>query len=113
MVPKRHVYASLGLMLSASVLPLPGRALAQEQSSTQLGEIVVTAQKRAQNLQEVPVAITPLNAEMVEQLVGRDALDISGMAPNGTILQRTTCNSAAVISMRRLSNGGSEFFGLD
>lgn len=113
MVPKRHVYASLGLMLSASVLPLAGPALAQEQSSTQLGEIVVTAQKRAQNLQEVPVAITAFNAEMVEQLGVRDALDISGMAPNVTIMQGTTSNSAAVISMRGISNGGSESFGLD
>ncbi len=116
MVFKRHKYASLGLMLSASALPLAGQAFAQDaqtQSSTQLGEIVVTAQKRAQNLQEVPVAITALNAEMVEQLAIRDARDISGMAPNVTIMQGTTSNSAAVISMRGISNGGSESFGLD
>ncbi|WP_312135333.1 TonB-dependent receptor domain-containing protein [Brevundimonas sp.] len=113
MVPKRHVYASLGLMLSASALPLSGPAFAQEQSTTQLGEIVVTAQKRAQNLQEVPVAITALSAELVEQLAITDSRDISGMAPNVTIMQGTTSNSAAVISMRGISNGGSESFGLD
>lgn len=116
MVPKRHVYASFGLMLGASTLALAGPAMAQEtqgQSSTQLGEIVVTAQKRSQNLQEVPVAITALSAELVEQLGVRDALDISGMAPNVTIMQGTTSNSAAVISMRGISNGGSESFGLD
>ncbi|MEG2498750.1 TonB-dependent receptor plug domain-containing protein, partial [Brevundimonas sp.] len=116
MVPKRHVYASFGLMLGASTLALAGAAMAQDtqgQSSTQLGEIVVTAQKRAQNLQEVPVAITALNAEMVEQLAITDARDISGMAPNVTIMQGTTSNSAAVISMRGISNGGSESFGLD
>lgn len=116
MVPRKSAHSTWALMLGASVLALASPALAQQEqeaSTTQLGEIVVTAQKRAQNLQEVPVAITAFNAEMVEQLGIRDARDISGMAPNVTIMQGTTSNSAAVISMRGISNGGSESFGLD
>lgn len=112
----RKARAVWGLMLGCSLIPLAGQAMAQEaeeQATTTLGEIVVTAQKRAQNLQEVPVAITAFNAEMVEQLGVTDVRDISGMAPNVTIMQGTTSNSAAVISMRGISNGGSESFGLD
>lgn len=113
---KRLRNPARALMLGVSAIAIAGSANAQdaqETSATQLDEIVVTAQKRAQNLQEVPVAITAFGSELIEQLAVRDARDISGMAPNVTIVQGTTSNSAAVISMRGISNGGSESFGLD
>jgi len=36
-------------------------------STTQLGEVIVTAQKRAENLQETPVAVTALTGSKVDQ----------------------------------------------
>lgn len=115
MIQRNRFRAAFGLMLGCSMIPLAGPALAQsaEEPTTQLGEIVVTAQKRAQNLQEVPLSVSAIGAELVEKLAIRDARDISGMTPNVTIVQGTTSNSAAVISMRGISNGGSESFGLD
>ena len=78
-----------------------------------LSEIVVTAQKREQNLQEVPIAISALGEAKISQLGIRDARDLSGLAPNVTVVQSTTSLAAAVISIRGLSPGGSESFGLD
>ena len=75
--------------------------------------IIVTAQKREQNLQEVPIAISAIGSEKLEQLQVADALDISGLAPNVTAVQGTTSNSAAIISIRGLTSGGSTDFSLD
>ena len=93
---------------SASDADASGSAGASER-----GIIVVTAQKREQNLQEVPIAISAIGAEKLDQLQVQDTLDISGLAPNVTAVQGTTSNSAAIISIRGLTSGGSTDFSLD
>lgn len=102
------------LMLGASLLAVATPVLAQEAANNGgLDEIVVTAQKREQNLQEVPIAISALGAEKLERLDVRDSRDLSGLAPNVTIVAGTTNPAAAVISMRGVSSPASETFGLD
>ncbi len=113
---RNHLSIALNLCLGVSAFALAGPALAQTATSsgeTGLTDIVVTAQKRAQNLQEVPIAISALNSDKIEQLGVRDSRDLSGLAPNVTILPGSVSNSAAVFSMRGISNGGSESFGVD
>ena len=109
-----------GVLLTTTALVMSSTpAFAQDQSkaevagSQKLNEIVVTAQKREQNLQEVPIAISAIGAQKLEQLQIVDTRDISGLAPNVTAVQGTTSNSAAIISIRGLTSGGSESFGLD
>lgn len=105
---------ALGLLAGCSTFAVATPAFAQNaEENAGLDEIVVTAQKREQNLQEVPLAISAISAEKVEKLGISDSRDLSGLAPNVTIVQGTTSNSSAVISMRGISNGGSETFGLD
>ncbi len=79
----------------------------------QLEQIVVTAQKVTQNLQDVPLAISAISAEKVGQLAIRDAKDLTGLAPNVTIVQGTTNANAAVISIRGIPSPATETFGLD
>ena len=102
-------------LLGASLIAVASPALAQDgaEDDTGLGEIVVTAQKREQNLQDVPIAISALSAEKVEQLGIRDSRDLSGLAPNVTIVQGTTSSGAAVISIRGIPTPASVTFGLD
>jgi iron complex outermembrane receptor protein len=67
-----------------------GQAAAQE--ATALDEIVVTAQKRSENLQDVPVSVTALTADQLkDQRVG-DVLALSGLSPG---LQIKTDDNAA------------------
>jgi iron complex outermembrane recepter protein len=102
------------LMLGASLFAVASPVFAQEAAEEGgLGEIVVTAQKREQNLQDVPLAISAIGAEKLERLNVRDTRDLSGLAPNVTIVQGTTSNSAAVISIRGITSPASESFGLD
>lgn len=112
------------LMLGASLACIAGVAHAAQDAAAdpaqqaaedqgQLEQIVVTAQKVEQNLQDVPVAISAISAEKVATLGIRDARDISGLAPNVTIVQGTTNANAAVISIRGIPTPASETFGLD
>ena len=48
---------------------------------------MVTAQFRRQNLQDVPVAITAVNAEMMEQRGQRTLHEIGDQAPNVTLVE--------------------------
>ena len=45
-------------------------------------EIVVTARKRAENLQEVPITVSAFTAETIRQAGVRDVRDISDLTPN-------------------------------
>src|SRR6185437_12817856 len=56
-------------------------AFAQEQQP-QLEEIVVTAQKRAQNIQDVPIAITAFTAETLQAKGITDVNGLSNLTPN-------------------------------
>lgn len=107
---------AIPLAFGASLLALtsPAPAAAQDASDDlAVDEIVVTAQKREENLQEVPLAVSAIGAERLEQLGVNDTRDLSALAPSLTVVQSTTSNSAAVISMRGITSPASESFGLD
>jgi len=50
-----------------------------------LEEIVVTAQFRAQNLQETPLAITAVSGDMLEARSQTSIIDVANQAPNVTL----------------------------
>src|SRR5271170_3820500 len=56
-------------------------------ASDTLEEIVVTAQFREQKLQDVPIAITAVNAAMMEQRGQRTLHEIGDQAPNVTLVE--------------------------
>ena len=66
------------------------QAFAAEASATApsvaVGEVIVTAQKREQRLQDVPVAVTVINAQQLQKLGVTSVKDITLLAPglNGT-----------------------------
>jgi len=47
-----------------------------------LEEVVVTAQKRPENLQDVPISITAISEVRLEQLGAKDISDMEHFAPN-------------------------------
>jgi len=68
--------------LSMSLLPQVQAQEAANEESFLLEEIIVTAQKREQSLQDVPVAVTALTAGALESLRVENALDLQFNAPN-------------------------------
>ena len=71
---------ALNLLFSVS----QGDVFAQENTSLQIEEIIVTAQKREQSAQDVPIAITAMSEELLSSTI-RDISDITGYAPNVVI----------------------------
>lgn len=71
--------------------------VAETAASGGLEEIVVTAQKREQNLQNVPVSVTALNAEALERNRIADFADLTRAAPSLTVTQATTSPNNSII----------------
>lgn len=71
----------------ATVLAMAMPASAQDAAganATQLGEVVVTATRRAQRLQDVPVSVTAVSGETLEKSNFREVSDLQYLAPNVT-----------------------------
>ncbi|MDB5688660.1 MAG: TonB-dependent receptor [Sphingomonas bacterium] len=78
--------------LIAATAFLSTSALAQETGGTVaaqpaegIEEIIVTAQKRAENVQDVPIAITAFGAKALEERAVGDVSSLSNIAPNVTL----------------------------
>lgn len=69
-------------------------------SSQGVEEVVVTAQKREQKLQETPIAITALTASTIDDLDIKNVVDMAGIAPNVMLVETPSNNTSATIAMR-------------
>jgi iron complex outermembrane receptor protein len=77
-------------ILALAALIAPSGAYAQDETAqaddgSGLGDIVVTAQFRATNVQDTPVAITAVSAEMLERRSQRTIDQVANQAPNVTL----------------------------
>ena len=75
-----------------------GAATARE-VSTAIEEVVVTAQKREENLQDVPSSVSAMDATALEKTFARDLMDVAGVSPN-LIIDPILGNGTAAISIR-------------
>jgi iron complex outermembrane receptor protein len=81
-------------------------ALAQN-GLAQLEEVVVTAQKREQNLQDVPIAVTALTETALRANRIVDIRDLNAVAPNVTVRTLQGGSSGVLVSVRGLVTAGS------
>ncbi|MBV1687307.1 TonB-dependent receptor [Novosphingobium sp. G106] len=90
----------LSTVLGAAVV-LPIQAYAQTaDNSGGIEEIVVTAQKREQSIQDVPVAVTALNPETLKVNRVVNVMDLNGLAPGLTARQNPGSLGSPSYSMR-------------
>ena len=98
-IPKRRTYriACTLVPVLAGLLLCPGTAWAQA-----LEEIVVTAQKRSEALQDTPVAVTAFTGEQLQQVGVFDSIGLSNVVPNVTIATEDA-RDAIFINIRGIS----------
>lgn len=98
---------AIAAALSAAAV-LPNAALAQT-AATDTGRdtITVTAQRREESLQDVPVAVTALDAEALEVRQVRDINDLQAHIPNSVISTGTGTASSARIYFRGIGEDES------
>ena len=73
---------------------MPAAALAQDAGAAAIEEIVVTAQRREQALQEVPMAISAFTGDDLEALQADNLDSLQGAVPNLNLVQGRGSNSS-------------------
>lgn len=90
---KNHVFLSVALLAGVSALPwqaqaqdagagADAQAAAQDRSSAGLADIVVTAQRRAESLMEVPVAVSAVTSEDLARQGITSTFELSASVPS-------------------------------
>ncbi|MBT4521088.1 MAG: TonB-dependent receptor [Halieaceae bacterium] len=73
-----------------------------------LEEVIVTAQKREQNLQDVPVAVSAFTGEMIEQTGAKDLFDLQANIPSLRVGQ-TQSSSTTTFAIRGVFTSSQNF----
>jgi iron complex outermembrane receptor protein len=109
---------SLGWSVSAFTLAaFAAPALAQtnpattdaDGASSGVDEIVVTAQRRTESLQDVPVAVTALSSDVLEDRLIGNVIDVAAQVPNLTIEPVTGLGSSARVFLRGVGEDQAQF----
>jgi iron complex outermembrane recepter protein len=96
------IYAPAVAALAASQAFAQAAATGQtEGDQGQLQEVTVTAQFREQNLQETPIAITAINAAMLESRNQTDIAQVAGQAPNVTLQPNGAAFGSSMVAFIR------------
>lgn len=87
---------STAACLFATVSSLHAQTAAQSSDRAQLEEVVVTAQKRVENVQDVPLAVSVISENQMESAGVREFADMAKVAPSLNIRQADQPVNASV-----------------
>ena len=105
----------LGL-LGLGVAGLASRAMAQTdappaaetaQQSGRLEEIVVSARRRSESLQDVPVTVAPITKSQLENNDASTFSNLAELAPQ-VMIGSTATGTGAILSIRGISSGATK-----
>lgn len=92
------------LLATSALVALPGIAAAQTTVPAPSEEIIVTAQKRSENLQNVPISIQAFGTRKLDQLNVANFNDYARMLPSVTF--QTSQPGTTNVYMRGVASGG-------
>ena len=101
-VPLQH---GVALVLAVSGVIAAGSSWAQTASQPALAEIIVTAQKRDQNIQDVPISVIALSAQQLKNAGVTDIKDMQVLTPGLTVTS-TTNESSTTARIRGIGTVG-------
>ena len=106
-IAQRAPVVSALLSLAAGGLLISSQASAQEEEMI-FEEIVVTAQKREQNIMEVPVAVSAVNAQQIEDAGIKDVYDLQQNVPS-LIIGRSQTATTTNFNIRGIGSTSNNF----
>ncbi|MBM4382987.1 MAG: TonB-dependent receptor plug domain-containing protein [Deltaproteobacteria bacterium] len=100
---------SLAIPLAAQEEAAPAEAPAAEEAAPDYGveEITITATRRTQSVQEVPIAVTAITAEGLEARGIADVKDLQQVAPSLVITSSNSSTNGGVIRIRGVGTSGN------
>ena len=104
MLSSNRVARLCAATLACSML-VPTVASAQSDALV-LDEIVVTAQKRVESLNDVPVAVTALSGDGLERSQIRDVQELQQLAPS-LVVNSTTGSATTILTIRGIGTAGN------
>jgi iron complex outermembrane recepter protein len=106
---KRFVFKGIGAVLGLAIAFGPGghvsRAADATASGPELAEVVVTAQKREQNLQDVPIAVIALSGQQLQDAGVTDIKNMTELTPGVTVTS-TTSEASTTARIRGIGTVG-------
>ena len=103
--------ALAGMTSAIALAAMPNAALAQDNENQEdaaeergVGSIIVTAQRREESVQDVPIPITAFNQEQLETRGIANALEVAAFVPNLVGLNNTGLGTANSYFLRGIGN---------
>ena len=91
-------------VVATSVLGLQTATIAAQTTDAALEEIIVTAQRRQENMQDVPIAISAMTGQMLQDAGVRDPRDLQAFVPS-LQFQSGTAATTTIIFLRGVGIG--------
>ena len=95
------------ILAVAVSMAISGQVNAQRSTTTEIEEVVVTAQKREENMQDVAISMSAMDANAIEKSFARTIDDITGMSPN-LIINPILGNGTVGVSIRGMQHAEVE-----
>lgn len=108
---KNPIALLLSLSLGLSAPFVCAQEIEEEVETMRLETITVKAQKRRQNLQDVPISVTAISGKQLSQSVLQDMFDVTGSVPALSAFQTQNATNSS-FSIRGIGTG-SQNFGLE
>ena len=105
---KRYLSVLIPVLLSSYSLSAQAAQEKDTKDSSSLEVITVTSQKRVQNLQEVPVAVTAVNGETLASEAIKDVFDLQANVPGLSVYQSQNATQAS-FSIRGVGTAAQNF----
>ncbi|WP_105102902.1 TonB-dependent receptor [Microbulbifer pacificus] len=96
----------LALAISLAACPVAGWAETNDERTLEIEEVMVTAQKRTESLQDVPVAVDALTGDQLAKAGFRDIDDVAAQIPS-LIVTSNLSPLNATFRIRRIGNEGN------
>jgi iron complex outermembrane recepter protein len=120
---RTQIRTGIACFLGVSAVLLASPSFGQERSTAQpssdIQEVVVTAERRSEPLQEVPIAVTAVSANQMEQLNVRTAQDLMQAVPSLQVATQTAGNGSGSavyfirgVGQERQGNGSEPAVGI-
>ena len=90
---------------AAAALALAAAGAWAQDSRSQIEEVIVVAEKRTENLQEVPTAVTAFSQETIEAIGAYEFKDAVNFVPNVTIREQPGSNTNYAFGFRGVAAG--------